>query len=153
MHGKCANLLSPISIVAMSVSSFSLPDTTSHPRALHLSQQAPALLQKQSSTLMVLPFSFRTSVDSPEIWAFYENLFLSCLRTGDDKSAHMCLERLTDRFGASNERLMSLRGLYREAVAEDDSALTDILKDYEDVLKEALANTVPYSFQLPRRRS
>ncbi|MCJ1368555.1 hypothetical protein MMC16_007699 [Acarospora aff. strigata] len=53
----------------------------------------------------------------------------------------MCLERLTDRFGASNERLMSLRGLYREAVAEDDSALTDILKDYEDVLKEALANT------------
>jgi len=72
----------------------------------------------------------------------YEHLFSSCLRTGDDKSAHLCLERLTDRFGASNERVMSLRGLYQEAVAEDDAALTHILNDYENVLAEDPANTV-----------
>ncbi len=69
-------------------------------------------------------------------------MFLSCLRTGDDKSAHSCLERLTDRFGASNERLMSLRGLYREAVAEDDATLAEILRDYEEILAEQPAHIV-----------
>ncbi len=37
---------------------------------------------------------------------------------------------------------MSLRGLYQEAVAEDDAALTHILNDYENVLAEDPANTV-----------
>ena len=72
----------------------------------------------------------------------YEQLFLSCLRTGDDKSAHLCLERLIDRFGASNERVMGLRGLYQEAVADDDAALEKVLTEYEDALAEDPINTV-----------
>lgn len=117
-------------------------DTPSPFDALHLSQQAPLLLQKPSFTLDSLPFFRGISNETPETWTLYEKLFLSCLQTGDDKSAHLCLERLTDRFGPSNERLMSLRGLYREAVAEDDAALTQILKEYQAVLAEDPANSV-----------
>ena len=120
----------------------SFPDTPSPFDALHVSQQAPLLLQKQSSTLAAIPVFSHSSKETPETWNLYEDLFLSCLQTGDDKSAHLCLERLTDRFGLSNERLMSLRGLYREAVAEDDAALAQILKDYEDLLAEDPANSV-----------
>lgn len=72
----------------------------------------------------------------------YEKLLLSCLRTGDDQAAHSCLEKLIDRFGATNERVMGLRGLYQEAVAKDDSALEKILKEYNDVLAEDPVNTV-----------
>lgn len=72
----------------------------------------------------------------------YEKMLLSCLRTGDDKAAHICLEKLIQRFGATNERVMGLRGLYQEAVAEDDSALERILKEYNEVLAENPINTV-----------
>lgn len=120
----------------------SFADTPSPFDALHLSQQAPLLLQKPSPTLGALLSFSHTSNETPETWTLYEKLFLSCLQTGDDKSAHLCLERLADRFEPSNERLMSLRGLYREAVAEDDAALTHILKDYEDVLAEDPVNAV-----------
>jgi len=66
---------------------------------------------------------------------------LSCLRTGDDKSAHLCLEKLSDRFGPKNERVMGLRGMYQEAVAEDDRALERILEEYTTVLAEDPTNT------------
>ena len=69
---------------------------------------------------------------------------LSCLRTGDDKAAHQCLKKLIDRFGAINERVMGLRGLYQEAVAEDQLALEKILKEYNEVLAEDPENTVCY---------
>lgn len=72
----------------------------------------------------------------------YEQLFLSCLQTGDDKSAHLCLERLIDRFGVTNERVMGLRGLYQEAVAEDDAALEKVLQEYDGALAEDPINTV-----------
>ena len=72
----------------------------------------------------------------------YEKLLFSCLRTGDDKSAHLCLEKLIYRFGATNERIMGLRGLYQEAVAKDDAALERILKEYNEVLVEDPVNTV-----------
>ena len=72
----------------------------------------------------------------------YEKLLLSCLRTGDDKAAHLCIEKLIDRFGATNERIMGLRGLYQEAVAKDDAALGRILKEYDEVLAEDPVNTV-----------
>lgn len=71
----------------------------------------------------------------------YERLFLSCLRTGDDKAAFNCLEKLIDRFGATNERVMGLRGLYQEAVAKDDAALERILQEYDEVLAEDTVNT------------
>lgn len=72
----------------------------------------------------------------------YEKLLLSCLRTGDDKAAHICLEKLIDRFGATSERVMGLRGLYQEAVAQDDSALQKVLEEYSTVLAEDPTNTV-----------
>lgn len=72
----------------------------------------------------------------------YEKLLLSCLRTGDDKAAHSCLEKLIDRFGVKNERVMGLRGLYQEAVATDHAALEKILKEYNDVIAEDPVNTV-----------
>ena len=72
----------------------------------------------------------------------YEKLFLSCLRTGDDKAAFNCLEKLIDRFGATNERVMGLRGVYQEAVAKDDAALERILQEYNEVLVKDAVNTV-----------
>ncbi len=72
----------------------------------------------------------------------YENLMLSCLRTGDEQSAHLCLERLTARFGAENERLMALRGLFQEAIATDDAALKQVLEEYDTILKKDSSNIV-----------
>ncbi len=80
--------------------------------------------------------------ESTELWLTYERSILSCLRTGDDEAAHSCLQKLIDRFGAANERVMGLRGLYQEAVAQDDSALEKVLKGYNDVLDEDPVNTV-----------
>lgn len=65
---------------------------------------------------------------------------LSCLRTGDEQSAHLCLERLTARFGAENERLMALRGLFQEATAGDDAALKQVLEEYEAILEKDSSN-------------
>ena len=72
---------------------------------------------------------------------------LSCLRTGDEESAHLCLERLTARFGTDNEKLMALRGLFQEAVAQDDVALKQVLDGYETILKKDPSNMVSYSGQ------
>lgn len=106
--------------------------------ALHISQQAPLLLQGPSS--FSLPFL--SSSESTDKWTIYEHLLLACLRTGDDKSARLCLERLSDRFGATNERVMGLKGMYQEAVAEDNVTLERILKGYETILVEDPTNTV-----------
>jgi len=110
--------------------------------ALRISQQAPLLLQTSSSAL---PIPFLSSGDPPEGWTAYEHLLLSCLRTGDDRSARLCVEKLIDRFGVTNERVMGLRGLYREAVAGDNAALERILKEYEAILDDDPANTVGLS--------
>ena len=72
----------------------------------------------------------------------HEKLLVSCLRTGDDKGAFLCLERLIGRFGATNERVMGLRGLYQEALAEDETALRQVLREYDDVLAGDVTNTV-----------
>lgn len=66
----------------------------------------------------------------------------SCLRTGDEQSAHLCLERLTERFGPENERLMALRGLFQEAIAKDDAALKQVLGEYENILTRDPSNMV-----------
>jgi hypothetical protein len=66
----------------------------------------------------------------------------SCLRTGDEQSAYSCLERLTERFGPENERVMALRGLFQEAVAEDKQALQKILDDYDSVVARDPTNMV-----------
>lgn len=67
---------------------------------------------------------------------------LSCLRTGDEESAHLCLQRLTDRFGADNERLMALRGIFQEARASDDAALKKVLAEYNNILAQNPENMV-----------
>lgn len=115
------------------------PANLSPSLALQISQQAPLILQASSSSL---PIPFLSSSESPERWTSYEHLLLSCLRTGDDKSARLCLERLTDRFGAANERVMGLKGMFQEAVARDDPVLERVLKEYEAILEEDPVNTV-----------
>lgn len=126
----------------MSVTSFSSPRRQSNSEALALSQRAAQYLRNSSSSNTLIPIPFVSHADSAESWATYESLLISCLRTGDDKAAHQCLEKLIGRFGATNERVMGLRGLYQEAVAEDQAALEKILAEYNDVLAEDPANAV-----------
>ena len=61
---------------------------------------------------------------------------------GDEQSAHECLERLTSRFGSENERVMALRGLFQEAIAEDDTALERVLEEYDSILARDQTNMV-----------
>ena len=111
--------------------------------ALQLSQQAPALLSKTPSSIASYSLSsVYAAPETPELWTTYENLMLSCLRTGDQQSARVCLERLLSRFGGSNERLMALQGLYQEATAENDTELQRVLKEYDAILKSDPSNMV-----------
>ena len=120
----------------------SFPLRQSHSEALNLSQQTEQYLRKYASNRTSIPIPLVSHPDSTEIWITFEQLLLACLRTGDDKAAHLCLEKLVDRFGVTNERVMGLRGLYQEAVAEDHAALERILQEYEEVLAEDPVNTV-----------
>ena len=110
--------------------------------ALRLSQQAPTFLQSQLASPATFPGSLFLTAERPELWSNCEQILLACLRTGDDKSAQLCLERLTDRFGPANERIMALRGLYQEATAEDTAALEKVLLEYEMTLEKNPVNTV-----------
>ena len=126
------------------------PLRQSNSKALSLSQETAHFLQKNATTgTSTLPFPFMSYPESTETWGMCEKLLLSCLRTGDDKAAHLCLEKLIERFGAKNERVMGLRGLYQEALASDKAALERILKEYEDVLAEDPINMVRY---VPNKR-
>lgn len=114
--------------------------------ALRLAQQAPAILGHGPAQ------NSKSSRDTAEEYSRIEQLFLACLHTGDDKSAKACLDRLSHRFGPSNERVMGLRGLYQEAIAQDQSALEKCLVEYEKILSETPVNVVRYcSFWLPVR--
>jgi hypothetical protein len=97
---------------------------------LHFSQKAPVILGGKSGS------------DNPETYDTLEQLFLSCLQTGDDQSALRCLDQLTHRFGASNERIQGLRGLYQEAIAGKQSDLEDCLRKYDEALAENPMNLV-----------
>ncbi len=111
--------------------------------ALGLAQQTTSYLQKKkSSGTSTIPIPFIFPAESTDLWVVYERQLLSCLRTSDDKAAHLCLERLIDRFGATNERVMGLRGLYQEAIAKDDAALTTILREYNEILADDPVNAV-----------
>ncbi|OJD25216.1 hypothetical protein ACJ73_03424 [Blastomyces percursus] len=105
------------------------------PRAvLRLSQQAQSFLKSHPAQQLSFPFSVFATSETPELWLTYEQLLLACLRTGDDESARQCLERLSKRFGPANERIMALKGVYEEALAQDQDALEEILTGYEKVL-------------------
>jgi hypothetical protein len=105
--------------------------------ALHLAQQAPAILGQESGS-----GGAPSSKDTADYYARIEQLMLACLRTGDDQSAQTCLNRLSLRFGPSNERIMGLRGLYDEATAKDQSALEKCLQEYETILSQSPVNVV-----------
>lgn len=105
---------------------------TSPSTVLSLARRAPSFLSNASSS----------HSDTPETWLLYENLLLTCLRSHDDLSARICLDRLTARFGEKNEQVMALRGLYDEAMAKNRAELEAIVKRYEDVLVEDPTNTV-----------
>lgn len=111
--------------------------------ALQLSQQAPIILQ--NTPISISPYSISSlyaPAETADLWTTYENLMQSCLRTGDEQSAHVCLERLTSRFGSENERVMALRGLFQEAIAEDDAALQCVLEEYDSILARDQTNMV-----------
>ncbi|EFR01787.1 tetratricopeptide repeat protein 35 [Nannizzia gypsea CBS 118893] len=115
--------------------------SSSDPQAsLRLSQQAPSFLKTQPSRFPSFPFSIFSQRESPELWTSYEQLLAACLRTGDDKSARECLDRLSSRFGEDNERVMGLRGLYDEATAADETALKKVLERYDGILQENPVN-------------
>ncbi len=110
--------------------------------ALQLSQQANSVLSRPAPASKFFPLSLLTASETPDSWTDLERLFAACLRTGDDESAHLCLERLTQRFGPSDVRVMGLRGLYQEAIAKGPEDLERILAEYEDVLSEDPMNVV-----------
>lgn len=121
--------------------------------ALHLSQRAPAILG-HDTTSNVNTVSSIPSTDTAEEYGRIEQLFLACLRTGDDQSAKTCLDRLSHRFGPSNERVMGLHGMYQEATAKDNATLGKCLEDYEKILSENSVNLVcsgPFPVEKPQR--
>lgn len=103
--------------------------------ALHLSQKAPEFFKRPLPSGKPFPLSLLESSESPEAWADYEKLLIACLRTGDDESAFLCLERLTQRFGAEDDRILALKGLCQEATAKNTADLEKILQEYESILE------------------
>ncbi|KAJ4424586.1 Inositol phosphatase SIW14 [Gnomoniopsis sp. IMI 355080] len=117
------------------------PSQLSPQQALELSQRAPHILQTSPSIISSSALaSIFSAAESTELWLTYENLLLSCLRTGDERSAHECLERLVKRFGEDNERIMAFTGLLKEAEASDNTALAKVLKEYDDILADNNTN-------------
>ncbi|MCJ1387029.1 hypothetical protein MMC17_010158 [Xylographa soralifera] len=124
----------------MSLAIFPTANNQSDLDFLPIAQKAPEFLRQQVEAYSACPIPFINAAESSELWATHEKLIYSCLRIGDDKSAHLCLERLIKRFGASNERVMGLRGLYQEGVAEDDTAFKVIYAEYGRILTDDPTN-------------
>lgn len=117
----------------------------SNAEALKLAQLAPEVLKSNPKVFSASPIGALFSAsETGDVWTIYENLLLACLRTGDDKAASECLERIVIRFGAKDERVMALDGLAREAKAMNNNDLEKILKEYDAILKEDDANVVSY---------
>jgi tetratricopeptide (TPR) repeat protein len=124
------------------------PPTNITPQtALTLSQKSPLLLTRNPTSSLPWPISLLTSTETPSTWTIHENAFYASLRTGDDASARQLLTRLTARFGETNERILTLRGVYEEAVAKNNSELEQVLKRYERQIKED-----PTMFPIRKRR-
>ncbi|KAI2473743.1 tetratricopeptide [Annulohypoxylon bovei var. microspora] len=125
----------------MSSSLLHPPSHLSPAVALQHSQEAPGILGKSAGAISSSLFeSLLAAPETPELWTTYENLLLSCLRTGDDESAHQCLGRLVNRFGNDNERIMALKGILKEADANDAATLNAVLKEYDQILQDNPTN-------------
>lgn len=112
------------------------PLSTSPATTIAISQKAPSFLVSQSQWSLPWPLSLLANNESQEKWASYENLFLACIQTGDLPSTSRCLEALTARFGESNERVLVLTGMCKEAYAQTDEELKGVLAWYDELLKE-----------------
>ncbi|KAI4145505.1 MAG: hypothetical protein LQ341_002366 [Variospora aurantia] len=128
------------------------PLRQTYSEALVSSQQASGYIASNRSITGLASFPLFTH-ESYEQWTTYENMLYSCLRTGDDKSAHYFLQKLALRFGKNDERVMGLRGLYQEAMAKDSSALLQLLREYDEVLDEDPTNTPVRKRQITILRS
>ena len=115
---------------------------------LQLSQKAALVLANPLPASRFFPLSLFGTSENPETWTEHEQLFLACLRTGDDKAANLALERLTQRFGADNHRVMGLRALYQEAVADDAAGLEKLSDEYEKILATSPMNVVGHMHQI-----
>lgn len=115
---------------------------------LNLSQKAASLLSKSSLKTKSQLLSLVSAIEEPSEWAELEQVFLACLRSGDDESAHLCLERLSQRFGVENHRIMALRGLYQEAEAKNEEDLRRVLQGYNQIIKED-----PMNIPIHKRRT
>lgn len=109
---------------------------------LQLSQKAPSLLSTATPGGHFFPFTLLETPETPATWTEYERLFQACLRAGDDRSAHLCLERLAMRFGASDSKVTGLRGMYQEAIATSTEDLERVLQSYEKILRADPMNVV-----------
>ncbi|PLB54307.1 hypothetical protein P170DRAFT_347203 [Aspergillus steynii IBT 23096] len=107
---------------------------------LHFAQQAPVILNRQAHLGKKPLLSLISKKETFDDYGAIEQLFFSCLQSGDDKSALLCLDQLTLRFGSSNERVMGLLGLYEEAVAENKPSLDACLQKYDHLLSENPVN-------------
>lgn len=58
------------------------------------------------------------------------------------EAAHECIERLVNRFGQDNERIMAFMGLVQEAEASNKVYLEKILKEYNEALAKNDTNIV-----------
>ncbi|KAF2416435.1 hypothetical protein EJ08DRAFT_673745 [Tothia fuscella] len=123
----------------MSVDLVYPPPNISPKTALQISQRAPQVLKSSSQTLP-FPLSLLSGDDTPEKWTTYENLFVSCLRTGDDKSARQILDKLLRRFGDKNERVMAYQGMMAEANAETEQEAIKMLREYGEELESDPTN-------------
>ncbi|KAI6090864.1 tetratricopeptide [Hypoxylon rubiginosum] len=125
----------------MSSSLLHPPSQLSPKVARHHSREAPNILGRSTGAISTSLFqSLLSAPETAELWTTYENLLLSCLRTADDKSAHECLGRLVNRFGNDNERIMALKGLLKEAAADDATTLNSVIKEYDQILQDNPTN-------------
>lgn len=115
---------------------------------LSLTQRASSMLSKSSLKPKSQLLSIVSAVEEPSEWAELEQIFVACLRSRDDESAQLCLERLTSRFGSENHRVMAHRGLYQEARASNDEDLRRILQGYNKIIDED-----PMNIPIHKRRT
>ncbi|KAK3677571.1 Inositol phosphatase SIW14 [Recurvomyces mirabilis] len=124
------------------------PTNTTPRQTLALSQNAKSFFTSQKGWSLPYPLSLFLNTESQEKWATYENIFLATLRTGDHDAAYLCLEELTDRFGKTNEHVVALQGIYQEATAKDTNELEEVMKRYDELLKDD-----PALFSVRKRRA
>ena len=117
-----------------------LPSQIPPATALALSQKGPRVLGSSPTSSLPWPLSLLFSRETPESWTINENLFLAALRTGDETSARALLSRLETRFGETNERIITLRGIYNEATAQSNADLENVFDGYEKILREDPTN-------------